>query len=174
MRTEDNFEIVWTAVLKMVAVMQADEPRLPRQSRLPLRYEQSQGSFSTVHCFSSPKEHLRAQYNYIIIYAKGALIRRIEDKAIHILVAIENVMQKGWRGNIITEDCNDIIILSNHFRGDLQISRLVPQSITLENFRLDLTVSQNNDSMADIVEAIGAVRWSAWYHRSYSCCNFTW
>lgn len=77
----------------MAEKMNAEPPQQRRISNAPRRYQNSQS-----HQFDTPKDWYRSSYFEVLDNAINSLEKRISNKEIPALIAIEDVISKGWAG----------------------------------------------------------------------------
>ena len=130
MRSDIYFDDIWNSALELATGCDADEPKLPRKRKSPLRYEI--GATDGDH-YESPKQFYRALFYQVIDETVSSLVRRIEDKSIPVLSSVENILYAAWTGAVINKcDLKDV---TNHFGDDLNPDKLTSQLYTLNNLK---------------------------------------
>jgi len=132
--------------MKVKERIEGDEPKLPRQSRAPRRLQQS-----NPHVFATAKDFLRSKYFEILDLGIQCLQRRISNKAVAVLSAIEELTQKAWFGKAFSEQSVEDIC--QHYRDEFDERRLQAQLLCLPNLRSP--ASEANLQFHDIMLAVG-------------------
>ena len=104
--------------------IEGDEPKLPRQSRAPRRFQDSEP-----HVFATAQDFFRCKYFEILDLAIQCLTRRISNKAVAVLSRIEEVIQEAWSGKTFNEQSVEEIC--QHYRGEFDQRRLQAQLLCL-------------------------------------------
>ena len=107
--------------------MNAAPPTLRRNVRAPRRIESSEP-----HQFALPEEKYKMDYFCVVDSTINCLEKRISDKALPALIAIENIIISGWHGLPVAD--SEFAVVSQQFGDDMDIARLKSQVQSLENF----------------------------------------
>ena len=144
-RKDDEFEKFWTRATHMAEKNGADPPKLPKKRRRPKRYEDGSEGFQ----HKLPKEFYRHQYFLVLDLLCGYMEKRIEEKALRVLCAIEDLLAAGWNSQPL--DKKQLDFVCDHYKFDLDKSRLTYQLNSLKNLRDSVENQPSTLSNAHIV-----------------------
>uniref|UniRef100_H3ANJ3 HAT C-terminal dimerisation domain-containing protein n=1 Tax=Latimeria chalumnae TaxID=7897 RepID=H3ANJ3_LATCH len=139
----ENFESYFSSVIESEK-MDTTPPILPRTVRVPKKLQQSEP-----HCFESPQAFYRAKYFSIIDSANGTLQQCILDKPTPVLLAMEDVLMAGWKGEALEDEKTDLIC--NFFGRDIDRDHLCHQLKCLENTDDQNTMKQSISEIVSIL-----------------------
>lgn len=142
-----RFANLWTVVEMQASTMNSAPPALRRNARAPRRIQTSEP-----HQFASPKENFRVDYYSVVDSTINCLEKRISDKALPALIAIENIIISGWHGLPVAD--SELQAVSQQYGDDIDIDRLKSQVQSLENFPRP-TSGNKSVKLDDVLSIIG-------------------
>ena len=150
MRNDTCFDDIWKKVEEIAASVDADQPKLPKVRRRPVRYDEG----ASPHQYTEPKEYYRMLFFQAVDSVMGHITKRIDDKGIEIVSAIDSVIKRAWSGATPDATDEDVLMLKQHFQSDLDTDRLLCQLSILENIRKEYSCEEDM-FITDILKVVG-------------------
>uniref|UniRef100_H3AEY2 HAT C-terminal dimerisation domain-containing protein n=1 Tax=Latimeria chalumnae TaxID=7897 RepID=H3AEY2_LATCH len=101
------------------------------------------------HRFESPQAFYRAKYFSIFDSTNGALQQRISDKATAVLLAVEDVLVAGWKGEM--QENKKIDLICNFYGRNIDRDHLCHQLKSLENINDQNTMKRSISELVSIL-----------------------
>lgn len=130
------FHKLWVEATTLSDSVGADAPCLPRAKTVPKRLDDG----ASPHRFSSVEEYYCVRYFEIVDQAIGAIERRFQGKGYAVLLTAERVIVQAFAGQEASHD--DLHLLREHFRDDIDFRRLPAQLQVLVNINKSRPVTQ--------------------------------
>ncbi|XP_076308589.1 zinc finger MYM-type protein 1-like [Tachypleus tridentatus] len=121
MRNDGNFDKIYEEVHRQAMELNISEPQMPRQKRVPKRFEVGAGEPSFP---SSPKEFYRRQYFEVLDLAINAINRRFDQPGFQAYQHMEDLLLKSLQEEDTPDELKN---LADKYGDDLDILSLKAQ-----------------------------------------------
>ncbi len=126
-RNDTSFDLFWTKVNSFATSKNISEPELPRQRKVPKRYEEG---ISTGYFPESPKEYYKQLFFEAVDLIVNCIKDRFDQQGYKIYSSLESLLMKSCKGESINDDLD---FITAFYGDDLDKKTLQAQ---LQTFRV--------------------------------------
>lgn len=109
-----KFENIWQKSIETVTELELDEPRIPRQRKIPKRLES--GTTDNYCSFSTPKDFFRKSFFEVFDQMIGSLKRRFQNESIEFFKSLER---------FVIGQLQDASFITKFYKDDFDNDRLI-------------------------------------------------
>lgn len=145
-RSEKSFDLFWELVLAYQKRLDVEEPVLPRQRKMPARYDEARDTYQYP---DTKKEHYRCIYYESLDVLVNVIAERFDQPDYQIYLKMQELLIKGFRNNGNIDE--EILGISELYFGDIDIDTLRAQLKLLPSIAQRYDFDQDKMNIMDII-----------------------